>query len=236
VFRRALGRRLDREREAERRAAFGAPLGPEAAAMQRHDRAADGKAQADAAGRALGGAAMEFRKQLSGIPGGRPGPESSIERRSSSPKRSARRTTVVPGGVYLAAFSSRLANTCSMSVASTRTSGRSPGISTRNACDAKRSRNRRSTVPAISVGACQSRSSAIAPASSRVISSTLATSSPICCDCSKTLRASAPLLRAQEVSVRKSFSIRSFIATILRRGDRSVTGSSCLLERCARCT
>ena len=127
----------------------------------------------------------------SGSPAGNPGPASSTETSRPSSCLSTRSVMRVPGGVCLAAFSIRLASTCSMSAASTRTSGSSIGRSTSTGCDSRRSCSRRSTAPAISLMLCQSRLSAIAPASSRVISSTLPTRPPICCDCSKMLAASA---------------------------------------------
>ena len=102
--------------------------------------------------------------------------------RSPPPKPQARRAGPgraggSRGGVWRAAFSSRLASTCSTRLASTRTSGRSSGRSIITMCVARRSRRWRSTAPAISFSEPQSRSSFIAPVSSRVICSTLVTSS-----------------------------------------------------------
>src|SRR5262249_34841838 len=127
---------------------------------------------------------VNFSKSASGSPGGRPGPSSSTETRTSPPVASAESLIGVPDGVYLKAFSRRLASTCSISSASRRTRG-SAGSATRTGCEASGSRRRASTEPTTSLRACQSRFSAIAPPSRRVICSTLATRSLICCECSK---------------------------------------------------
>ena len=136
-------------------------------------------------------------------------------RRSPRPRRRARcrcdaaraRRTTVPGGVWLAAFSSRLPSACSISAASTRTSGRSAGSSTMTRCAARRSR-RRAQHRADDLG--ERRPVAVelrcAPVSRRVICSTLATCSDISCACSKMLCASACALAA--ASMRSPLSAR----------------------------
>ncbi len=103
------------------------------AAVRLDDRAADRQPEADAGRRAFLAAALELagRSPPRG-PRGRPGPWSSTQTSTLSLDRAPRRSSIgVPGGVYLAAFSSRLASTRSISTASMCTSGRSAGSATR---------------------------------------------------------------------------------------------------------
>src|SRR3989449_7792137 len=86
----------------------------------------------------------------SGSPAGNPGPASSTETSRPSSCLSTRSVMRVPGGVCLAAFSIRLASTCSMSAASTRTSGSSIGRSTSTGGDSRPACRPRHTQPALS--------------------------------------------------------------------------------------
>src|SRR5205823_5321111 len=79
-------------------------------------------------------------------------------------------------GGYLAAFSRRLAKTCSSRTGSTLTSGRSRGRLTRTGCATSTSFNRASTLPTISSSGVHCRASSTAPDSSRAMSSRLPTS------------------------------------------------------------
>ena len=76
---------LERQREAEGGAAARQALGPDAAAVQLDDRAADGEAEADAADRAFVAPRWNFANTRSRSPGGKPGPKSSTETTISPP-------------------------------------------------------------------------------------------------------------------------------------------------------
>ena len=145
------------------------------------DGAADREAQPDARDAALAGATLELVEQPR------------RDRRAAAPARHRRRARArtllpptaltiadVPGGVYLARLSNRLANTCTTRLASTYTGGRSVGQCQLD-CDGRASRRSRrcSATAARSSTDSQSRRSAGAPDSKRVRSSTFEMSSDI---------------------------------------------------------
>src|SRR6266849_2565620 len=74
---------------------------------------------------------------------GIPGPSSIISISASSPSRQACRSIRLPGGAYLAALSSRLNSTCSNSIASSRSIGRSAASAMSTRCRARISPERR---------------------------------------------------------------------------------------------
>ena len=203
-FRRHLWRGLERQGEAERRALREDARPRCRPPCRSHDRAADGETQAhpaDGSSRCCRG--RTWRTAPRDRPAAAPGRSPRSRCGSHAASMSAARRIGVPGGVYLEAFSSKLTRTCSIS---TRRSARAAGpAAARPEPDVRRAApaGERSTEPTTSLSECQSRLRTIAPPSRRVIWSTLATRSLICCDCWKMLRASALL------SARSSLSPRS---------------------------
>ena len=123
-------------------------------------------------------AAIELVEDALLLAGGRPGPAvGDLDDDLPAALPSAPISIGVPGGVCLAAFSSRLTNTCSSSTASIGTSGRSGGKSRRDGsvpraappAAAARRRPRRA-------GAATPSAPASAPVSTRIMSSRFATS------------------------------------------------------------
>ena len=178
---------LERQREAERGAAAGPPLRPDAPAVQLDDRAADGEAEADAADRASGAprwnlpnsALLVARRQARAR---RPPPRRAARRRTRTARR---RAPACPAACTCAAFSSRLTSTCSISagvdahqrqVAREVDRDRVLREALAQARAAPRRRSRRANASRVRAR-CRR-------ASRRVISSTLATSWLISCDCS----------------------------------------------------
>ena len=90
----------------------GQALGPDAPAVQRDDRAADGEAEADAAAPAV----VELVEDALEVALGQAGAEVlDRDHELAAARRCARRRTRVPAGVWRAAFSSRLPSACSIS-------------------------------------------------------------------------------------------------------------------------
>ena len=139
---RHLRRRFERQREAERGAHARAGARPRCG--RRAARRWRGRSRARGRRRRARRGGISRTGARGRPPAGRgrsPRPTPRARRRG----RCARRRTSVRGGVWRAAFSSRLASACSISAASTRTSGRSPGRSTITRWSARRWRRRRST-------------------------------------------------------------------------------------------
>ena len=152
--RRRLARQPHREFCASVRRVGGADL----AAMRVHHRLADGQAQPDAGRGRFGLAARELveqrRPRVPGSTAGRPGPWSRTV--ISSASSVARALTSIGGAPYLAAFSSRLTSTRSISAASNSTSGRSVGRSVRTGLPPSAGRAARIAAPTTSSTDCHS--------------------------------------------------------------------------------
>ena len=120
---------VERQREAERRAAPAALVDPDAAAVRAHDAAADRQPEAHAAALALAHA-VELVEDALGVFRARRPARDRRPRPRPRPRARTRRDVdrACPAGEYFVAFSSRLMSTCSMRIASNGTSGKSAGI------------------------------------------------------------------------------------------------------------
>src|SRR5258708_39078858 len=116
-----------------------------------------------------------FSNIVSSLPGARPGPLSATLMRNSAPCLAASMRISLRSGVYLAAFSSKLHSTRSISTASNSTSGRSCGRSMRIVREASRCSRAFTALPTTSSSGCHWRLSRTSPACSRAMSSRLFT-------------------------------------------------------------
>ena len=130
-----------------------------------------------------------FSNSRSSRPAGKPGPLSATLTSRSGDTARALTVTSLPIGVYLAAFSNRLANTRSINTASNATNGRSGASAVRTVWPASAAPTDTSAVPTTSSIGCQSRLSRTAPLCNRAMSSRLLTMAFM-------RRASAPIARA----------------------------------------
>ena len=108
--------------------------------------------------------------------GGRPGPPSCTATSTSPSCSRAWMVSGVPAGVYLAALSSRLTSTRSMSTASSCSSGRLAGTSVLTGCSCRRARIWRSALPTTSSSGSHSRCRCTPPCCRRAMSSRFSTS------------------------------------------------------------
>jgi len=111
--------------------------------MRRDDGEHNGQAKTDADD-------VAFRLAAS-----RPGPLSQTVTSTSPPATRAEISMTLPGGVYLAAFSSRLLNTRCISIASSSSTGRSPGRSMRTLWPPRTAARARSAAPTASMASAQ---------------------------------------------------------------------------------
>ncbi len=160
-----------RQRDREARAAAVARAAFDRAAVRLDDRAADRQPRGRRLRRRFFLAALELAEDRLLAAAGRPGPWSSSQTSIVSLVARAPMSIAAPLGVYLAAFSSRLASTRSNRLASMRTSGRSAGSATRTGCLLSAGPSDWIALPTTSSSGCHSKRGRTSPASRRAMSS-----------------------------------------------------------------